>query len=138
LLNIFYIIIAQRSCKKKYSTLSHKAGIRHGGHTKTKKNDRFNLSLCPLWFLGGFVFEDFFCQKNKDFTCNTIIRKIYSHEKQRQQQFINRATPGSQWFLGRAAILFRIAKMRCYKSVLFHSTLRHYSNITNKFQGGRS
>jgi len=25
-----------------------------------------------LWFLGVYVFKDFFCQKNKDFTCNTI------------------------------------------------------------------
>jgi hypothetical protein len=53
-------------------------------HTKTKKN-RFNLSLCPLWFLGvrrkanppagvSFVFEDFFLPKNKDLTCNIIYK----------------------------------------------------------------
>jgi hypothetical protein len=62
----------QRSdAAKKNSTLSHKAGIRHGGHTKIKNNDPFNLSLCPYGFLVFaerripanrrviFVFEDF-------------------------------------------------------------------------------
>jgi hypothetical protein len=30
----------------------HKTDIRHGGHTKIKNNDHFNLLLCLFWFLG--------------------------------------------------------------------------------------
>jgi hypothetical protein len=50
--------------------------IRHGGHTKKKKEDQFNLSSCLLWFLGvrrkanppagvSFVFEDSLAKKTK-------------------------------------------------------------------------
>jgi hypothetical protein len=66
-LSFLKLSIALRSdAAKKHSTPSHKADIRRGGHTKTKKNnDHFNLSLCLLWFLGGFVFEDSFAKKRK-------------------------------------------------------------------------
>ena len=33
-----------------------------------RKKDRFKVSLCPLRFLGAFVFEDF--------SCNIIITNI--------------------------------------------------------------
>jgi hypothetical protein len=58
------LFLAQRCCKKK-STQSHKVDIRHGGHTKKKNEDQFNLSSCLLWFLGGFVFEDSLAKKTK-------------------------------------------------------------------------
>jgi hypothetical protein len=48
--------------QNKYSTPRHKANIRHGGFTKIKNNN-FNLPLCLFWFLGVFVFEDFFAKK---------------------------------------------------------------------------
>jgi hypothetical protein len=48
-------IIAQRCCRK---STQHK----DTKHTKKKNNDHFNLSLCLLWFLGGFVFEDSFAK----------------------------------------------------------------------------
>jgi len=44
---------------EKKSTQSHKTDTKN---TKIKNNNHFNLSLCSLWWLGAFVFEDFFCQ----------------------------------------------------------------------------
>ncbi len=55
---LFHNSIAQRSCKK-YSTPSHEAGTKY---TKKKNYDYLNLPLCSLWFLGTFVFEDFFAK----------------------------------------------------------------------------
>jgi hypothetical protein len=76
---------AQRSCKTKTQHQDHSpvGGDSPFGEyeantklTKIKNNNYFNLLLCPFWFLGVFVFEDFFYQKNEDCTCNTIGRPI--------------------------------------------------------------
>jgi len=43
----------------------HKATKRTSATADTRRqnnNDHFNLSLCLLWFLGGFVFEDSFAK----------------------------------------------------------------------------
>jgi len=54
-------IIAQQSCKTIYSTPRHEANTK-----PTKLNNNYDdLLLCSLWFLGGFVFEDFFAKKIK-------------------------------------------------------------------------
>jgi len=58
---LFHYSIAQRSYKK-YSTPSHEAGTKY---TKKKNYNYLNLPLCSLWFLGAFVFEDFFAKKTK-------------------------------------------------------------------------
>jgi len=42
--------------QKKHSTQSTR---------RQNNNDHFNLSLCLLWFPGGFVFEDSFSKKTK-------------------------------------------------------------------------
>ena len=49
------------SCKKKHSTPRHEANTK-----PTKLNNNYDdLPLCTLWFLGGFVYEDFFAKKTK-------------------------------------------------------------------------
>ena len=59
---------ARQAAKKRLNT---KPQSEHQDHEDTD-NYNFNLSLCLLWFLGGFVFKDFFAKKNKDFACNII------------------------------------------------------------------
>jgi hypothetical protein len=54
---------------QKKTTQSHKVDIRHGGHTK-KKKDQFNLSSYLLLFLGDLVFESLLAKKCK---INSVI-----------------------------------------------------------------
>jgi len=56
-----------------YSTQRHEANTKF---TKIKNKNNFNLLLCSLWFLGAFVFKDFFAKKNKDLTCNIIMQSV--------------------------------------------------------------
>jgi len=72
---------AAAKLRKKYSTQRYKAGIR--GHTNIKNESNFNLLLSSLWFLGVFVFKDFFAKKTKTLlvilqVAYTKIKKSYS------------------------------------------------------------
>jgi hypothetical protein len=58
----FLFNVAQQSCN---IITQHKGTKRTQSPQRQKNNDHFNLSLCLLWFLGGFVFEDSFAKKTK-------------------------------------------------------------------------